>query len=714
MLEFDGSASGIFTLSGLAVRNVGSAAVVSFLLAAFVATFTALTYCEFAAAYPETGEGYLYARRTFRSPVAYLVGWCLLLGYASSCAFYLASFSTYFQEFLWHSPWHTGSGVVALVLLTLLNIKGTKETGGFQVVVTAGKVVLLLWFVTGGLGSVDVPRLVDSFSTDVLSISSTGAMVFITFFGFSAIAASAGEVKDPVRNIPRAIFLSMIIVTVLYTLVVLVIVTAGLTEYNEAAMGEAARLFLGPIGGAVIVGGALFSMISASNASVMAGSRVALSMSRLGHLPGSVGAIDPRTRTPIVALGAVGAGILVFILVLPLEDLAHFADTVLLLALILVNAALIWNRRRYPDLVRPFRVPLVPVLPGLGILANIYLLTQIAQHPFPMVLAAGAIGVGFLGFLAWRGTEAEEVAEPVAHVVHEAPVPGRFKVLVPIAHPGHVPILIDIAAHIAADRGGELIFLRVVRVPAQAVPQVTEQDVSAERDLIERARERARLHGFDAVTSIVRAAHKVSSAILDTARERGCDLVVLGWVGSTSTPDRILGTTTEIVVNHSDCDVMLVKPMGDGALQRLLLPTAGGIHAQRAETYAASIARGQGGALLTLCRVVPRAPYFELVQRAGEGLDQAAERLRAHSVTHMRRKLIESDSITDGILEEASDYDAVVLGATLESLQQQILFGNIPERVAQQSDKTVIVVKHVPPPPSTELEPARRAAAGGA
>jgi basic amino acid/polyamine antiporter, APA family len=98
-------AAGIFTLSGLAVRNVGSAAILSFGLAAIVALFTALSYCEFAALYPRSGEGYLYARKTYSPPAAWLVEWCLLLGYSSSCAFYLSSLSTYFQEFIWHSPW---------------------------------------------------------------------------------------------------------------------------------------------------------------------------------------------------------------------------------------------------------------------------------------------------------------------------------------------------------------------------------------------------------------------------------------------------------------------------------------------------------------------------------------------------------------------------------------------------------------------------------
>ena len=225
-------AAGIFTLSGLAVAQVESAAIVSFILAAAVAALTALTYCEFTSIYPESGEGYLYARKTFAPPLAYMVGWCLLLGYASSCAFYIASLSSYFNEFIVEMPIEQLAGLAVLVGLTLLNIKGTKETGLFQIVITVGKIGLLLWFVSAGLSRVDPDAVVARFSTDIPKIASTAALVFVTFFGFSAIAAAAGEVRNPTRTVPRAIFLSMGIVTALYVLVILVIIAADLTEYN--------------------------------------------------------------------------------------------------------------------------------------------------------------------------------------------------------------------------------------------------------------------------------------------------------------------------------------------------------------------------------------------------------------------------------------------------------------------------------------------------
>jgi len=691
-------AAGIFTLSGLAVGYVGSAAIVSFLAAAVVALFTALTYCEFTSIYPQSGEGYLYARRTFPGLIAYMVGWCLLLGYTASCGFYIASLSSYFNDFIWHAPFEMTAGLVVVALLTLLNMKGTKESGTFQVVITVGKVLLLMWFITGGVIHVDPQQIVDRFSTDIGKIGSTAAMVFITFFGFSAIAASAGEVKNPTKTIPRAIFLSMGIVTVLYSLVVLVIVAANLTEYSESSMGTAAKMYLGPIGGMVIVLGALFSMISASNASILAGSRVALSMSQLGHLPRHIGIISKRRKTPVVALLVVGAGIATFGVLLPLEDLAHFADCVLLIALVFVNAALIQHRRRYPHLKRPFKVPLVPVVPVLGILANVYLLAQI-PHLLPIGLALIALAIGFVAFMGWKGAEVEEAALPGAPsrvaLEQSDAAEGRFQVMLPVVATAHLDALVDVGCAIAKRHQGRLVVVRVVVMPEQLPPQSEESYLERERPVLDQARKRAREQGVP-VTTIIRVGHSAARAILETGRERMVNLIVLGWKGHTSTARRILGEVTDEVVTRARTDVMLVKLTGKPLPKRLLLPTAGGIHARQAEAYAADLAASLGGHL-TLCTVVPTDAPEELLESETTRLEAAKAVIREASpltdddIDHV---IVKNQSVKDAIVKEAAGYDGIVVGAAGQSYSTQILFGSIPEDLARESDSTVIVIKH--------------------
>lgn len=703
-------AAGIFTLSGLAIRNVGSSAIISFTLAAVVALFTALTYCEFVTIYPRTGEGYLYARKTFAPPLAFFVGWALLLGYASSCAFYIASVSSYFNEFVWHSPIELLSGLILLIGLTLLNIKGTKESGKFQIIVTAAKVVLLIWFILGGLSFVDIEGLLARLSTDIVEIGTTAALVFITFFGFSAIAASAGEVKNPVRNIPRAIFISMGVVTLLYTAVVVVVLFAGLEEYTEASMGAAAQKFLGYIGGYVIIAGAIFSMISASNASIMAGSRVLLSMSKLQHMPREIGLVNARTRTPIMAVVSIGGIIMIFTMLLPLEELSYFANTVLLLALILVNAALIVHRRKFPDIERPFKVPWVPLLPILGILANIYLIAQIFQHPLPLILAVGALLLGLVAFVVWKGAQTEEVAIPgsTSHIAHSlgrgTRSRDRFRVLVPLANPDTASRLIELAAAVAKAKDGEILLLRVVRIPEQLpTTAFSEEEVEKEEVWLKEMRKIPERQDIP-THALIRVGHNIARAILETSRERHCDLIVLGWKGYSTHQERILGQTTETVIAHARSDIMFVKLAGDQPPRNILLPTAGGEHAQCAEQYASAIARGFGGSI-TVCQVAGEHGGNPSKDEIDERLEKAKKRILKQQgdpdlpeLQDVQEVIIQNDSITDGIIGAASQYEVVMLGATRKSrIYPSSLFGSIPLKIAKELDGTVIVVKHFNP-----------------
>jgi amino acid transporter/nucleotide-binding universal stress UspA family protein len=702
-------AAGIFTLSGLAIRNVGSSAMISFFLAAFVALFTALTYCEFVTIYPKTGEGYLYARKTFTPPLAFFVGWALLLGYASSCAFYIASLSSYFNEFIWHSPIELLSGLIILIGLTLLNIKGTKESGKFQIIVTGAKVILLIWFIYGGIKFVDVQGLIDKMSHDFVKIGSTAAMVFITFFGFSAIAASAGEVKNPVKNIPRAIFISMFVVTVLYTLVVMVVLFAGLQEYTEASMGAAAQKFLGYIGGYVIIAGAIFSMISASNASIMAGSRVLLSMSQLQHMPKEIGMINARTRTPIMAVFAIGALIMIFALLLPLEDLSYFANTVILLALILVNAALIVHRRKFPNMVRPFKVPLVPLLPILGILANVYLIAQIFQHPMPLFLALGALFLGILGFVAWKGTQSEAAILPggISHIAHSlgrgTSDKGRFRVLVPLANPDTAVSLIKLATAVAKSKDGEILLLRVNRIPEQLpTTSFSEQEIEKDEAWLKEMRKISESENVP-THALIRVGHNIARAILETSRERHCDLILLGWKGYTTHSEMILGKTTEAVVKNARSDVMFVKLTNNELPRRILLPTAGGEHSICAEQYAAALA-GYFDGSITVCQVAEEKESQEEISIFEERLNLAKERLLTQTnfnlpkLKNVDELIIHNESISKGIIEEGNKYDVVMVGATRKKgLTTTPLFGGIPLQIAKELNNTVIVVKYYNP-----------------
>ncbi len=437
-------AGGIFVLSGLAVATVGAAAAVSFGLAAIVASFTALTYAEFATMYTVDGGGYAYVDEVFDSEWSYLVGWLLMLGYPASAAFYLASFADWFARFVLTAITVPGPlphwlpALAVLVVLTGVNLAGAEETGWFQILVTGLKISLIALFLLGGLQAFRADVIATSMRTHIVQfgdVAKTSGLVFITFFGFEAIATSEGEITDPERTVPRAIFLSIGIVSVLYVLVVLVVVLAindgeflrfladraGLrspaaaTDFvaarGEVAMARAAQYYLGRVGFVVFIVGALLSMISAVNATILAGSRVKLAMARRDHLPDSVERISPRSGAPTTAVGLTAALILGFFLMfviafgqlpgsgpsagaaLGLEALAHFADAMLLGGLVFVNVALVQSRRKHPDHERRFRVPLVPWLPLAAVASNLALLANLELPSVALGVLAVAVGV---------------------------------------------------------------------------------------------------------------------------------------------------------------------------------------------------------------------------------------------------------------------------------------------------------------------------------
>jgi len=743
-------AAGIFVLSGLAVSNVGAMAIVAFVIAAIVASFTAFAYAEFASIYPEAGGGYAYVANTFDSNLTYIVGWSMILGYPASAAFYLASFSDWFHRFI-VPLFATGfrevlpfwiSGLVILVFLLGVNLKGTEESGQFQVVVTALKVALILVFLYGGLQAFDSATIAGSFADNAdkfREIGLTSALVFITFFGFEAIATNAEEIEDPGRNVPRAIFISMGVVTVIYALVVLVVTlaindpaylellirvvesvtdTAGaqefVTESGELAMGYAASFYLGDIGFYVIIVGALISMLSAANATVLAGSRVKLAMSRRDHLPEQFEDLHPSFNTPyrsVLLTAGMIAFFIFFFTVFPraafgtttidtalltfhmgIEAIAHFADFMLLTGLIVVNFAVVRSRKKYPDIDRGFEVPAVPYVPVVAVIANLVLMLNVEPGAFLIGLLAEVVGVVLWVTVIGTTSEAAIEQETPTVVEQHHPIDHEFQILVPVANPDHAEQLMRTARDIAADRGGEVLVLSVVELPEQTPLSEGDEYVDERRDLLDDAMS-VTAGGGDAevpVNGTIRVGHHVDEAIVHTVIQHDSDAVLLGWHGrDTRRRDVILGSTVDTVVQEADCDVLVERIGSTGEPESVLLPTAGGPHAR----YAAEVARAishMTGASITMLRVVDPDADEQAHGLVTSSFDEAASVLE--DVPHETR-LLEATDVAGAIVEETAGYDLTFMGATREGLFQQVVFGSIPEAVGRDAEGTVIMAR---------------------
>ncbi|WP_276248498.1 amino acid permease [Haladaptatus sp. YSMS36] len=745
-------AAGIFVLSGLAVSNVGAAAIISFLLAGVVAGFTALAYAEFASLYPESGGGYAYVANVFDSDLTYIVGWSIILGYPASAAFYLASFASWFERFIYpalHIPQAVPywlSGVLVLSLLVGVNLKGTEETGMFQVVVTGLKVALIVLFLFGGLQALDMSVVRESFTGNITQFAQLGVtttLVFITFFGFEAIATNAEEIEDPGRTIPRAIFISMGFVSVVYALVVLVIVLAindqtflarlaeqvgqvsgieAAREYvathGEVSMAYASQYYLGDIGFYVIIVGALLSMISAANATILAGSRVKLAMSRRGHLPAVFGDLSDRFNTPYASVLLTGGLILFYILVfsvlfgtppgsesattplgihLGLHSIAHFADFMLLAGLIFVNVALIQSRRKEPDLDRGFEVPLVPWIPILAILANLVLVTQVEPKALVIGLIAELVGIAFwFGYLKrTRAEDSKDIAPTIASRSQVTACERDERLLVPVARTENVEQLMATAIDVARARDAELLVMSAVTIPEQTPFERADRFVDEEETIVNEAMAFADGTGVP-VQGLVRVGHHPEDIILHTLDQHDCDAVLMGWSGAgrRRRRDIVVGSTVDDVVREADADVLVerVGEVADDAIDSILVPTAGGPHAKLAGAVAAAIARTEDA---------PCAVVHVLDSDASDAAREAAQAVveeTAAAIDHaaVETRVLSGDDVTERLLEETANHDVTIIGATERSRLRQVVFGVLPETIGRKARNTTIMVRAQP------------------
>ncbi len=713
--------AGIFVLTGIAAGESGPASILAFALNGAVTLLTAFAYAELAAAMPEAGGGYAFVRRAFPGAVGFTAGWMLWFAYTVACSLYALGFAGYFWEFfLKYAPGAAegvfgrltehGAGLVVTfligVLFVRLNARGTEVTGKAENVLTVSKLLILAVFIAYGLRALgDAPEGATAafhpfFPRGMGGVIVAMGLTFIAFEGYDLIATVAEEIKEPEKNIPRATFISLGVTVCIYLLILFVSLAAVrppggqpswsfLGDYGETAIVRAAEGFMPAFGVAIIVLGGLLSTMSALNATILASSRVAFSMGRDRWLPISMATIHPERRTPHVAILVTGVILLAMALALPIEAVGSAASLIFLLTFAMVNLSVIVLRRKAPDLKRRYRVPLYPFVPLLGIVLNVFLaLYQFTFQPIAWYVTIGWVAVGLVVYYGYFRKQGAAVQPQVLERPPSTRVAVGETVVVPLHNPDHVGVLLDYAGAVAAARHKDLVAYSVVEVPRQLPIHEGLRFAQHRQGLLELARERAP-GGRELATDLV-VAHHAADGIIEGARRYDADLLVMGWKGYTNTRDRIFGEVADTVIRHAPCDLALLKVGSVARPKRCLFPTAGGAHAQLAAEMLNALAPAFD-MQVTTCYVVPPGATDEERHEANRWIAKTLERIDPG--LHVERKIIEARSVAGGIALESRDYDLVVLGAAREPYLQQVVFGEIPEKVARFSPASVLVVK---------------------
>jgi APA family basic amino acid/polyamine antiporter len=389
--------AGIYVIIGEAAGLSGTGLWLSFVLAAFVASFTGLSYAELASRFPHAGAEYVYITNTFGRTLAWITGWLLIVSSVIAAATVAVGFANYFSALF-----HTSVVLIAIGTLLacgMILIAGIKETAFITIlftVIEASGLIIVIFIGVPYVGSVNYM----DFANGLQGVIEAGVLIFFSYIGFESISRLAEETREPERTIPKAILLSIAITTVIYILVgiaaVSVVPWQDLAQ-AEAPLGLVAQRAYGDQLFAVLSVIALFSTFNTVLILLLSGSRLVYGIAEYRALPNIFLSVSKKLRTPWFAIISVMLASLCFIFVGDLATIANLTNFTIFIIFFLVNAAVIYLRYKKP-VVHGFKTPLaigkLPLLPLLGSLTSLFMLINLPID----VLAVGTALV-LLGFI---------------------------------------------------------------------------------------------------------------------------------------------------------------------------------------------------------------------------------------------------------------------------------------------------------------------------
>lgn len=426
--------AGLFSITGMAAANhAGPAITISFVVAGLGCLFAGLCYAEFASMIPVAGSAYTYSYATMGEFIAWIIGWDLVLEYAVGAATVGISWSRYLVKFLdgfgislpselVTGPWDGGvinlPAVFIIVLMSLLLIKGTKESAFVNGIIVAVKIAVVLIFIILGWKYINTsnynPYIPDNTGTfghfGFSGIIRAAAIVFFAYIGFDAVSTAAQEAKNPKRDMPIGILGSLLICTILYILFAHVM--TGVTSYTTFAGKDG----IAPVAVAIdhmghvnpatgqivadypwlnraIVVAILFGYSSVILVMLMGQSRVFYSMSKDGLIPRIFSAVNPKTQTPAKNNLLFMLFVSAFAAFVPARVVGEMTSIGTLFAFILVCIGVWVMRNKMPNLPRAFKTPMVPLVPILGIATCLFMMVFLPMDTWIRLLVWMLIGL---------------------------------------------------------------------------------------------------------------------------------------------------------------------------------------------------------------------------------------------------------------------------------------------------------------------------------
>ena len=700
-----GMLSGIFVLPGLAVGITGSSVWLAFLVAALCILPAVLSKSELATAMPKSGGTYVYIERAFGPLFGTIAGIGLWLSLLLKSAFSLVGLSFYLYVLIEVDESYTKYiALLALLFILLLNVFGVKKVEKTQLVIVTISVLSLITIVFFGFNSFDSKLMEPVFSEGGSGFIAGVAFLYISYAGVTKIAAVAGEIKNPEKNLPRTMIISLLLITIVYVLVALVLVG----NVDQSALStdiKPIHTLFQTIGGdyfgyfAAVVG--VITLMSMANSGVLASSRFPFAMAKDKMMPGFLGLVNSKFMTPVAAILTTSLLIGLAIVYLDVIKIAKLASAFKVLMFIFNELSVIVLRETNAQWYKPsFRSPLYPYVQLFGIVSGIVLLAFLGIMPIVSVFGVFALGFiifliygrnsdrsgvisnyGILSFL-FKGSSSSKSSSSNKADNYEEMTDADAEIVVPLlGDETSTEMLVEIAASI--NDKSKLNTVNLIEIPNQTFLEAIDIDSpiseSKKRRVLALKKTKQIDVSYESLTT-----HDVANSINNITGQSACKWLVMEWDGRESS-GIFVGNPIGWLLRNVNSSLALFKDNGIRSFSKVLIAIRPGRRNKRFIDVADKICR-HFGASLTLLNIVSETDSNQKIKRTEKSSIELISETKSKSIV----KIIKSNNPVEAISEESASYDLLILGTPEKDNWISVLFGAGEDRFVKKAACSVL------------------------
>lgn len=711
---------GILALAGVAFAATGPSTILAFTLNGVLAFFTAFSFAELSTRFPQSGAPYSFAKKVYSVETAFAVGWVVWFASIVAGALYAVGFARFTEVCLleliqaagylppeWiHTQWFRKTLACAPVLFYTGAL--IRRTGGGGQLSTIGKTILFAVLILAGFWAMrTLPpgriagQLQPFFTNGAVGLFEAMGYTFIALQGFGLIAAVGGEIKDPSRNLPRSMFLSLGIALVIYIPLLFIICVIGVdpgVKIGDASAASpvmivvlAVQRYMGQWGYWFVMVAGILAMVSALHANLMASSRVALAMARDRALPRLFGNTHVARGTPIHAILMSSFLVVLIVLAVPNVAVAGAASSLIfLISYGLMHFTAFLARKRSGVRAGIFRTPFFPLVPLVGLLGcGALSIFQGMRVPAAGQLVVVWVGLGGILYVLLFARQAR-IHDAATEAYH--PEIGQLRgksplVLVPVANPATAKPLMEIANAIRMPHVGRVLLVSVIKTPETRSDDSANRQIEDAQRILQNVLSTSFSAGIsaDALTAV---AEDPWAEIARVARRYRCESLLLGY---SRLDEKVVSTQLEELVGRIPCDVAVLHAPTDWLLSRVknvLVPVGGrSQHEQLRGRLLGSLLR-TGVSNITFLRIVP-----EHVSDANlRSVEREVRQFLGTEVSgSFAVETVRSNAVVDTILEHADRCDLMLMGLQKHGRDQKV-FGEVSLEIVRRAECGVLLL----------------------